>query len=205
MGGPTLTPGLSRPPDRTSTVARSSASRSGFSQPSGITAVPSSIRRVRWVAAARTATGEEMPYCRCRWRTQALSKPSSSPSSMTRSVVSCPGAGSSPSNRPMVRKPSFSRGTEGSGTPLLAADRRQVFRSPPGLGRLLEGVRQIEHVLVVPAGAEEGDADRQRVLRAGEPGRHADVRVAGDGRRTRGAVGELVGDAVDLEVLGDPA
>ena len=31
IGAPTLTPGLSRPPDSTSTVPRSSASRSGFS------------------------------------------------------------------------------------------------------------------------------------------------------------------------------
>ncbi|MDH6228219.1 hypothetical protein M2169_005189 [Streptomyces sp. MJP52] len=45
-------------------MARSSARRSGFSQPSGVTAVPSAMRRVRWVAAARTATGEEMPCCR---------------------------------------------------------------------------------------------------------------------------------------------
>lgn len=39
-----------------------SARRSGFSQPTGMTAVPSSMREVRWVAAASTATGEEMPY-----------------------------------------------------------------------------------------------------------------------------------------------
>ncbi len=64
IGGPTLMPGFSRPPDRMSTVAKSSASLSGFSQPNGVTAVPSSMRLVRWVAAARIATGEEMPYCR---------------------------------------------------------------------------------------------------------------------------------------------
>jgi hypothetical protein len=98
-----------------STVAQSSASRSGFSQPSGVTAVPSSIRRVRWVAAASTATGEEMPYCRCRWRNQALSNPSCSPSSTTRSVVSCPAAGSAGSNDPMVRKPSFCSGAPSGG------------------------------------------------------------------------------------------
>ena len=96
IGGPTLSPGLSRPPDRRSTVARSSASRSGFSQPSGMTAVPRSIRLVRCDAAASTATGEEMPYCRCRCRTHALSKPSCSPSSMISSVDSCPGAGIGP-------------------------------------------------------------------------------------------------------------
>ena len=64
-------PGLIRPPDSRSTVARSSASRSGFSQASGVTAVPSSIRDVRWDAAAMIATGEETPYCRCRCRSQA--------------------------------------------------------------------------------------------------------------------------------------
>jgi hypothetical protein len=61
-----LIPGLRRPPVRMSTVARSSANRSGFSHPSGMTAVPSAIRLVRWEAAASTATGEEMPYW--RWR-----------------------------------------------------------------------------------------------------------------------------------------
>src|SRR3954464_3997172 len=129
IGGPTLMPGLTRPPDSTSTVARSSASRSGFSQPSGVTAVPSSIRRVRWLAAAITATGEEMPYCRCRCRTQALSKPSRSPSSMTSSVDSCPGRGSSPSNRPMVRKPSLRSGLDGSGTVVPSDGRDGVGRS----------------------------------------------------------------------------
>ena len=59
-GVPTDTPGLSRPPERTSTVAKSSARRSGFSNPSGMTAVPNVIRLVRWLAAARRATGEEM-------------------------------------------------------------------------------------------------------------------------------------------------
>ena len=34
-----------------------------------------------------------MPYCRCRCRSQALSKPSCSPSSMISSVDSCPGRG----------------------------------------------------------------------------------------------------------------
>src|SRR3954447_16711868 len=34
---------------------------------------------------------------------------------MTASVVSCPGPGSAPSNSPMVRKPSFSSGSPGSG------------------------------------------------------------------------------------------
>src|ERR1700757_2730643 len=56
-----------------STVARSSASRSGFSQPSGVTAVPSSIREVRcerddrqrrlvpgpWIRAVEQPDGEE--------------------------------------------------------------------------------------------------------------------------------------------------
>jgi hypothetical protein len=78
---------LIRPPDKMSTVARSSASRSGFSQPSGVTAVPTSIREVRWEAAAMTATGDDIPYCRCRCRNHALSKPSRSPSSMTSSVL----------------------------------------------------------------------------------------------------------------------
>ena len=77
-----LNPGLSRPPDRMSTVARSSARRSGFSQPSGITAVPSSILAVRCEAAASTATGEEIPNWKCRCRTQAQSNPSRSPSSI---------------------------------------------------------------------------------------------------------------------------
>ncbi len=94
IGFPTLNPGLSRPPESTSTVARSSASRSGFSQPSGITAVPSSILEVRWVAAASIATGEETPYCRCRSRSQTESKPSRSPSSIASRVSSCPGPGS---------------------------------------------------------------------------------------------------------------
>ena len=61
---PTDTPGLIRPPDRMSTVARSSANRNGFSSPSGMTAVPSSMRDVRWLAAAMIATGDEMPGCR---------------------------------------------------------------------------------------------------------------------------------------------
>jgi hypothetical protein len=51
-----------------STVARSSAIRSGFSQPSGVTAVPIAIRRVRCEAAAMIAIGEEMPVWKCRWR-----------------------------------------------------------------------------------------------------------------------------------------
>ena len=92
MGTPTDTPGLIRPPDRMSTVARSSASRSGFSRPSGITAVPSSMRLVRWVAAAMIAIGDEMPGCRCRWRSQTLSKPSASARSIIDSVCFVPGA-----------------------------------------------------------------------------------------------------------------
>jgi hypothetical protein len=98
-----------------STVARSSAYRSGFSQPSGVTAVPSSIREVRWLAAAITATGDEMPYCKCRCRSHAASKPSRSPSEIIASVLSCPAPGFAPSNKPMVRKPSFSSGTPGAG------------------------------------------------------------------------------------------
>ena len=100
-------------------MARSSARRSGFSQPSGMTAVPSSMRLVRWEAAASTATGEEMPYCRWRWRSQALSNPSRSPSSMISSVGLVPGRGSSPSNEPMVRKPSLRSGAERGGTGFL--------------------------------------------------------------------------------------
>ena len=96
-------------------MARSSASRSGFSQPSGMTAVPSSMRLVRWVAAASTAIGEEMPYCRCRCRTQALSNPESLTEldDLQRRFVA--GRGSAPSNRPMVRKPSLVSGCGGTG------------------------------------------------------------------------------------------
>lgn len=115
QGMPTDTPGLSRPPDRTSTVARSSANRSGFSRPSGITAVPNSIRLVRWLAAASRATGAEMPGCRCRWRTQTLSKPSASARSIILSVSSWPGLGLFWSNRPMVRKPILRKGIPCSG------------------------------------------------------------------------------------------
>ena len=96
-------------------MARSSASRSGFSQPSGVTAVPSSIRDVRCDAAAMMATGDEMPYCRCRWRSQAESNPSRSPSSIISSVIWCPGPGSCPSNNPIVRNPSFSKAVPGFG------------------------------------------------------------------------------------------
>jgi len=76
--------GLSRPPDRMSTAARSSTSRSGFSQPSGMTTVPNSIRLVRYEAAASTATGDQTAYCRCRCRTHA-GKPRVRRSSRTRS------------------------------------------------------------------------------------------------------------------------
>src|SRR5580692_13103991 len=148
MGTPTLTPGLTRPPDSTSTVARSSASRSGFSQPSGVTAVPSSMRVVRCDAAAMTATGEEMPYCRCRCRSHALSKPSRSPSSMMSSVVRWPGAGSFPSKSPMVRKPSRCSAVPGvgMGSSLRAAE--QPGRIPP---------RQcLEHVLAQAASSPLG-------------------------------------------------
>lgn len=68
IGGPTLKPGSRRPPDRMSTVARSSAIRSGFSQPSGVTAVPIAMRDVRCDAAAMIAIGEEMPVWKWRWR-----------------------------------------------------------------------------------------------------------------------------------------
>ena len=80
-----------------------------------MTAVPNAIRLVRWLAAARRATGEEMPGCRCRWRTQTLSKPSSSARSISRSVCSWPGAGSAASNCPMVRNPSRRNGRPRSG------------------------------------------------------------------------------------------
>jgi hypothetical protein len=83
IGGPTLMPGLTRPPLRMSTVARSSARRSGFSHPSGVTAVPISMREVRWVAAAMIATGEDTPYWMWRCRSHALSNPSCSPSWIT--------------------------------------------------------------------------------------------------------------------------
>jgi hypothetical protein len=33
------------------------------------------MRSVRWDAAAMTVIGEVMPYCMCRLRSQALSKP----------------------------------------------------------------------------------------------------------------------------------
>src|SRR5437660_127997 len=55
-----------------------------------MTAVPSPMRRVRWDAAASTATGEEIPYCRWRCRTHALSKPFRD---------RLPGSGQIPSNR----------------------------------------------------------------------------------------------------------
>ena len=109
IGFPTLNPGLSRPPESTSTVARSSASRSGFSQPSGITAVPSSILEVRWVAAASIATGEETPYCRCRSRSQTESKPSRSPSSIASSVSCVP--------RPRILRRRIARWSESQASP----------------------------------------------------------------------------------------
>ena len=150
------------------------------------------MRRVRCEAAARTATGEEMPYWRWRWRTQALSKPSRSPSSMTSSVVRWPAAGSAPSNEPMVRKPSFSSGTDGEGMP----------RSSPGsapeagegdphgagtdddAGPLAEGLhaqpppeprasRRCRRSVPRPAGsARQLDRHRHRHLPRGLGGRH---------------------------------
>ncbi|SCE13061.1 hypothetical protein GA0115246_111183 [Streptomyces sp. SolWspMP-sol7th] len=145
-GGPTLKPGFSRPPESTSTVAQSSASRSGFSQPSGVTAVPSWMREVRWVAAARTATGEEMPYWRWRWRTQAESSPSDSPCAMRPSVDSWPARGEAGSKRPIVRKPSLlSRGSgrtsggreEGAGAAPLRrhSGKRKPSRAASNVGR----------------------------------------------------------------------
>jgi hypothetical protein len=38
-----------------------------------MTAVPNSMREVRWLAAAMIATGDEMPGCRCRQRSHTLS------------------------------------------------------------------------------------------------------------------------------------
>jgi hypothetical protein len=116
-------------------VARSLASRSGFSQPSGITAVPSSMRSVRCDAAASTATGDEMPYCRWRCRTQALSKPNCSPSSMISSVGSCPRRGSDSSDSPMVRNPSFRNGSDANRTPTATVFENSVrpcFSGPRG-------------------------------------------------------------------------
>ena len=76
-----------------------------------MTAVPSSMRLVRWLAAAMIATGEEIPGCRCRQRSHTLSKPSASARSMICSVSSMPGPGSAASKRPMVRKPSLRSGS----------------------------------------------------------------------------------------------
>src|SRR4051794_23082574 len=76
-----------------------------------MTAVPSSMRAVRWLAAAMIATGDEIPGCRCRSRSHTLSKPSASARSITSSVSSIPGPGSASSNRPMVRNPSLRNGS----------------------------------------------------------------------------------------------
>ncbi len=110
-------------------MARSSASRNGFSSPSGMTAVPSSIRLVRMAAAAMIATGDEMPYCRWRHRNQTLSKPSSSARSMVRMVSRCPSRGASPSNLPMVRKPNFRSGCPAVGI-VSARIRRRATPAP---------------------------------------------------------------------------
>ena len=92
----------------------SSARRRGFSGPSGVTAVPRLIRLVRWEAAAMTVIGEVMPYCMWRLRSQALSKPRSSPRLIMSSVALMPVTGSAGSKVPMVRKPSFFSGRFGS-------------------------------------------------------------------------------------------
>jgi len=147
IGVPTDTPGLIRPPDRMSTVARSSASRSGFSGPSGITAVPHSMRLMRWLAAAMIATGDEMPGCRCLHRSQTLSKPSASARSIIDSVCSCPGPGSGliePADRqepePAQRLSAFGHGSGRDGGSVRARLRGR-------LQRLRDDVRDVGHWL----------------------------------------------------------
>ena len=70
---PRAEPTLSRPLDSTSTVARSSASRNGFSYPIWMTAAPNPIRVVRWLAAARNVAADETARSRWRCRIQAPS------------------------------------------------------------------------------------------------------------------------------------
>jgi len=57
------TPKSSRPPESTSTIAWSSATRSGWWKGSTLTATPSRMRRVRSAAAANPTGGDGMaPY-----------------------------------------------------------------------------------------------------------------------------------------------
>jgi hypothetical protein len=80
----------------------------GFPSPAGLQLVATII-----------AMGEEIPNCRWRWRNQALSNPSRSPSSMICGVDWWPEAGFTGSNKPIVRNPSLRNGCEVSGMGFL--------------------------------------------------------------------------------------
>src|SRR3954471_1185457 len=82
---------------------------------------------------------------------------------MTSSVLSIPGPGSSPSNRPRVRKPSFSSGTSGVGMAVPPRGRdtrtnvtaRGMFPGPRGGGEHRRMELQIGDVAIV-SGAASG-------------------------------------------------
>ena len=112
-----------------------------------------------------------------------------------------------PSARSPAARPTPSPRSRGG----CAATAEPALADRPQVGRRLAGVRgclvrggQVDQVGVVPPGAEERDADRQRVPRAGEAGGDGDVRVAGHRRGAGGAEAVGVGLAVLLEVRRPP-
>lgn len=93
-GAEELMPTWTRPLASAHTVAKSSASRNGFSNPSGTTFVSSVMRSVRCEAAASTVRADETPRSRCRWRTPTVSYPRRSARTSSSRPSSRPPAGS---------------------------------------------------------------------------------------------------------------
>jgi len=107
-----------RPPDKMSTVARSSAVAAGSPGPAG-SPRSSSMRLVRWVAAAMIASRATDARCKCLdGRSQTLSKPERFGALDHRQRLFVPGPGSASSNRPMVKTRACAAGFPVRATPL---------------------------------------------------------------------------------------
>src|ERR1700760_96344 len=123
------------------------------------------------------ATGDEIPGCRWRSRSQTLSKPMASARSMTASVSSIPGPGSASSNRPIVRNPNLRRGSP----------RRGIWLGPPHGASWAYLPLARERACTRHTVSDRTNAPARRIFRLGRRG----DRLSGRLQRLRDDVGHI--------------